>query len=139
MAKTFPFEVHTPSHLFFKDAVQMVIVTLTDGDIAILAGHEACIAPVKIGFLKVKDDDGVWKTAFVADGILEVKDHKTVLMSDAAEWGNEIDHDKALKEKVTAEETLKNATFKFETDKAVSSLRKAEYRLKVWEMANANV
>ena len=136
MALTFPFEVHTPSHLFFREAVQAVIVTIPDGEIEILSGHHICTAPVMIGYLKIKTAGGSWKTAFTSDGIIEVTEHKTVLLSEAAEWGNEIDHERALKAKETAEDKLKKSTQKFEIDNAISSLKRAEYRLKVWEMNN---
>jgi len=136
MIRTFPFEVHTPNRLFFNDSVGEVIVTLTDGELAVMAGHSACTAPVKTGFLKIMDKDGVWKTAFTANGIMEVKEHKTVLMSEAAEWGSEIDRDRALKAKERAQDVLKEGMLKFETDNAALSLKRAEFRLKVWELEN---
>ena len=137
MARTFPFEVHTPSRLFFKGQVEAVIVAITDGEIQILADHQACTAPVRTGFLKIKNSEGVWKTAFTSDGIIEVKEHKTVLMSEAAEWGSEIDRDRALKAKEKAEEMLREGMLKFQTDNAASSLTRAGFRLKVWELENS--
>ena len=135
---TFPFEVHTPSHLFFREEVLSVIITTTDGDIEIQAGHCMCTAPVLSGYLKIKNSEGVWRTAFTADGILEVTEHKTVLLSQAAEWGNEIDRERALRAMEKAENTLKEAMLQFEKDNAVSSLRRAGYRLKVWELENGS-
>ena len=136
MARTFPFEVHTPSRLFFKAAVEEIIVTISDGDFTVMAGHMPCTAPVKTGFLKIKDKNGDWKTAFTADGIIEVKEHKTVLMSEAAEWGDEIDRDRAIKARDRAIEMRDQAMMKFETENALSSLKRAEFRLKVWETEN---
>lgn len=136
MAKTFPFEVHTPNRLFFNAPAQEVIVTITDGEFSVMAGHSACTAPVKIGLLRIRDGDGNWKTAFTANGIIEIKEHKTVLMSEAVEWGNEIDRERALRAKEKAEESLRSGTMKFETANAALSLKKAEYRLKVWELEN---
>ncbi|MCL2834711.1 MAG: ATP synthase F1 subunit epsilon [Treponema sp.] len=136
MAVTFPFEVHTPSRPFFNAAVLEIIVTVTDGEFAVLAGHSPCTAPVKTGFLRILDSEGVWKTAFTADGILEVKEHKTVLMSEAAEWGAEIDRDRALKAKEKAEGILAAGKLKYEIENAASSLRRAEFRLKVSELEN---
>ena len=131
---TFPFELHTPYHLFYKGAAELVSLTIADGEIAIMAGHSAVTAPVKTGILKIKDGKGSWKTAFISDGILEVKEHNTVVLSEAAEWSNEIDRDRALKAKAAAEELLKEGSFRFEIDKAASSLRRAEVRLKVCKL-----
>jgi F-type H+-transporting ATPase subunit epsilon len=135
MARLFSFEVHTPYRRFFNDSVEALVLTLTDGEIAVYAGHSAFTAPVSTGLLKIKDKDGVWKIAFTAEGILEVKEHKTVLVSDAAEWPDEIDHDRAKAAKDRAEETLLSGGMKFETDKAAASLKRAAMRIKVWETA----
>jgi F-type H+-transporting ATPase subunit epsilon len=70
---------------------------------------------------------------FTAEGILEVKDHKTVLMSEAAEWPEEIDTERAKTALERAEETLKSGGMKFEIDKAKASLKKAQCRMKVAE------
>jgi F-type H+-transporting ATPase subunit epsilon len=135
MAGSFSFEVHTPYRRFFNDPVEALVLTLADGEIAVYANHAPFTAPVSAGLLKIKDQDGVWKTAFTAEGILEVKEHKTVLVCDAAEWPNEIDHDRAKAAKDRAEETLLIGGMKFETDKAAASLRRATLRIKVWEEA----
>jgi F-type H+-transporting ATPase subunit epsilon len=135
MAPLFSFEVHTPYRRFFNDSAEALVLTLTDGEIAVYAGHSAFTAPVSAGLLKIKGKDGAWKTAFTAEGILEVKEHKTVLVSDAAEWPNEIDYERAKAAKDRAEETLLSGGMKFETDKAASSLKRAAMRMKVWEAA----
>jgi F-type H+-transporting ATPase subunit epsilon len=57
-----------------------------------------------------------------------------VLMVDAAEWPEEIDHDRARAAKQEAEETLATAMLKFENDNAREKLRRAEFRLRAWEM-----
>ena len=136
MAETFPFEVHTPSHLFFREPAESVVITIPDGEIAVLKGHSAFTAPVKTGFLKIKNGKGEWRTAFIADGIIEVKEHKTVLMTEAAEWGKEIDRERALRAKEKAEKMLNEGMMRFEKDNAVLSLMRAEYRLKVWDLEN---
>ncbi|MDR2661880.1 MAG: ATP synthase F1 subunit epsilon [Treponema sp.] len=135
MAALFPFEVHTPYRHFYSDRVEAVILTLADGEAAVYAGHSAFTAPVNTGFLKIKDKEGNWKTAFISEGIVEVKEHKTVLMSEAAEWPDEIDYQRAKDAKDRAEEIILTGGMKFETDKAAASLRRAQYRIKVWEAA----
>jgi F-type H+-transporting ATPase subunit epsilon len=131
MATCFPFEVHTPYRLFYSGAVEAIVVTLSDGEIGVYAGHAFFTAPVITGILKIRESGGLWRSAFIAEGILEVKGHKTILMTDAAEWPEEIDTERALGAQKKAEETLGTAVFKFETDRARDTLRRAEYRLKV--------
>jgi F-type H+-transporting ATPase subunit epsilon len=134
MAALFTFELHTPYRLFYKGKVEAVSVTLLDGEIGILAHHEAITAPVKPCLVRIKDKDGQWKTGFSSEGILEVAGGKTVLMVDAAEWPEEIDHERALEAKKQAEGVLANASFKFEAKTAKLKLDRADMRLKAWEL-----
>jgi F-type H+-transporting ATPase subunit epsilon len=131
MAGTFAFEVHTPYRLFFSEAVEAVILGLVDGEICVYAHHSPFTAPVRTGILKIKDENGQWRSAFTTEGILEVKGKKAVLMVDAAEWPGEIDSGRAMAAKQLAEETLKNSAFKFEIENAQSKLLRAEMRLRL--------
>jgi F-type H+-transporting ATPase subunit epsilon len=133
MAALYPFEVHTPYRLFFSEPVEAIVLTLIDGEAAIYANHAPVTAPVLPCLLRIKGRDGNWKTAFTANGILEVKAHKTILLSDAAEWPEEIDYERAKKAKEQAEETLREGGMKFETERAASSLRRANMRMGLYQ------
>jgi len=133
MANLFSLEVHTPKRLFYSGQAEVVILTLVDGEAAVYANHVPFTAPVVPCLLKIKDKDGNWKIAFSAEGILEVKKRKAILLSDAAEWPEEIDYDRAKTAKGKAEETLLQGGMKFETDKADASLRRAKMRMKVYK------
>jgi F-type H+-transporting ATPase subunit epsilon len=136
VAVLFTFEVHTPYRPFFSGKVEAIAVTLTDGEIGIYAKHSPFTAPVCSCVLRIRDDKGQWRPAFITDGILEVKDHKTVLVVDAAEWPEEIDPERARIAKAQAKADLESAMMKFEIEKAKAGIRRAEFRLKVCEMAN---
>ena len=130
MATLFTFEVYTPYRLFLSEPVEAVTLTLADGEATIYANHSFLTAPVVPCLLKIKNSSGSWKTAFTAEGMLEVTNHKTVLISDSAEWPNEIDIDRVNAAKERAEETLASGLFKFEIDTAAASLKRAQMRLK---------
>jgi len=134
MPVLFNFEVHTPYRLFFSGKAEVIILTLMDGEIGVYAHHAAFTAPVVTGKLQIKTESGEWRTAFIADGILEVKDHKNVLMVDTAEWPEEIDKERALLDKQQSEEDLQTAHLKFELDRVKARLRRADYRLMVCGM-----
>ena len=131
MATLYTFEVYTPYRLFFSEPVEAVTLTLADGEAAIYANHSPFTAPVIPCAMKIKNSSGVWKTAFTAEGILEVNNHKTILISDSAEWPNEIDIDRATAAKERAEENLAAGLFRFEMDTAAASLKRAKMRIKV--------
>ena len=130
MAVLFTFEVYTPHRIFYSGPVEAIILTLADGEAAVYAHHSAFTAPVESCLLKIKDQDGKWKTAFTSEGILEVKDHKTVLISDAAEWPEEIDYERAKSAMERAMQTLEMGMLKFETESAASSLKRARMRIR---------
>jgi len=136
MPALFNFEVHTPRRLFYTGKAQAITLVLEDGEIGIYANHSPFTALSVTGILRIKDDKGDWRTAFVCGGILEVKEHKNVLMADNAEWPEEIDEEDAIKSKQQAEDTLKNTHLKFEVDKVKEELRRAECRLKILEITN---
>ena len=131
MATLFPFEVYTPYRIFYSDSVEAILLTLADGEAAVYASHAPFTAPVSPCLLKIKDRDGKWRTAFIAEGILEVKERKTVLISDAAEWPAEIDYERAKAAKERAEQSLESGHLKFEKETATLSLKRANMRIKV--------
>ncbi|MDR2434495.1 MAG: ATP synthase F1 subunit epsilon [Treponema sp.] len=134
MAALFNFEVHTPYRPFFSGKVEAITLTLVDGEIGVYAKHSSFTAPSVSGILRVKDSESKWRSAFITDGILEVKDHKTVLMVDTAEWPEEIDIDSARAAEQEAKESLETADLKFEIDNAKTKLRYAQFRQKAWEL-----
>jgi F-type H+-transporting ATPase subunit epsilon len=134
MPALFNFEVHTPRRLFYSGKVQAITLVLEDGEIGIYAKHSPFTALSVTGILRIKDESGNWRSAFVCSGVLEVKEHKNVLMADNAEWPEEIDKEHALKTKREAEEILMNPHLKFEADQVKERLRRAECKLKILEI-----
>ena len=134
MPAHFNFEVHTPYRPFFSGRVESISLMLSDGEIGVYAGHSPFSAPALSCILHIKDDKGVLRRAFITDGILEVKEHKTVLMVDTAEWPEEIDRERALAAKQKAAENLETALMKFEIESAKAKIRRAEFRLKAHDL-----
>ncbi|MDR2898274.1 MAG: ATP synthase F1 subunit epsilon [Spirochaetaceae bacterium] len=131
MAVLFPFEVHTPYRPFFSDKVEAVSLTLADGEVGIYANHSPFIAPVVTGILRLKDKNGEWRSAFISNGIIEVKKRKAVLVTDTAEWPSEIDRERAEASGKQAEADLSAGAFKFEVAGLKEKVRRSRFRLKV--------
>ena len=138
MAVLFTFEVHTPYRLFYSGQVEAIVLKLLDGEVAIYANHDHITAPVIPCLLRIKEKNGNWKTAFTAEGILEVTSHKTVLISDAAEWPGEIDYERAKNAKEHAEKILTEENHKYETESAAASLKRANVRIMAYEARDKN-
>jgi F-type H+-transporting ATPase subunit epsilon len=136
MPAFFSFEVHTPYRLFFRGEVESIVLTLEDGEIGVYAHRSPFTAPVISCVLHIKDNNGKQRHAFITEGILEVKEHKNVLMVDAAEWPEEIDIERAKAARQTTQETLAETVLKFEADSLRVKLRRAECRIKAWDAMN---
>jgi F-type H+-transporting ATPase subunit epsilon len=137
MSATFRLEIHTPYRLFYNDDAEAIVLRISDGDIGVYGGHAPFTAPVKTCVGRIRGKDGVWKNAFIADGIVEVKKTKTVLLVDDAEWPHEIDAQRAAAAKKAAEATLAERSFKFAQTAAKEKLARAEARLKARQTADA--
>ena len=134
MPALFNFEVHTLYRPFYSGKAESISLTLPDGEIGVFANHCAFTAPVMSCILKIKDAKGELRNAFITEGILQVKEHKTVLMVDAAEWPHEIDAERALAAKQNAEELIAKKPLKFEAENIKAKLRRAVYRMKAGEL-----
>ncbi|HLS52463.1 MAG TPA: F0F1 ATP synthase subunit epsilon [Tissierellaceae bacterium] len=129
MAK-FQLEIVTPDRLFFKDEVDMVIVRGCEGDLAVLKGRAPIATPLKIGKVRIFQDD-TERVAAVVDGYITVLDNKTTIVTDAAEWPEEIDVERAEAAKRRAEEKLKNRKDAIDVARAEAALKRAINRLEV--------
>jgi F-type H+-transporting ATPase subunit epsilon len=136
MPALYRLEVHTPYRPFFADTVEAITLKLIDGEIGVYAKHSPFTAPVISCELRIKDNKGQWRAAFISGGILEVTDFKTLLLVEAAEWPEEIDCERAIASERQARESLEMASLKFETDNAKEKIRRSQLRLKVAGMAS---
>ena len=108
MANSVRLEVITPSKLFYRGEVELVIVTTLDGDEGFMAGHVWACKLLDIGELWIQEKGAAkneWRVAAVAGGFIDVKD-SIVIYTDAAEWAEDIDMEKALSEKAKVEDWL---------------------------------
>jgi F-type H+-transporting ATPase subunit epsilon len=130
MASTFLLEVVTPDRKFFTEEVQMVIIKTPDGEIGILKDHTPMVVAVAIGPIRIQKD-GEWLEAVISEGFMEIKQDKTVILVDTAEWPNEIDINRARAAKERAEERLQRQLSQVEYTRSRAALAKAMARLKV--------
>lgn len=137
MAKSILLEVITPSKLFYKDKVEMVIVRTLTGEEAFMAGHTWACKLLDVGVMWIKEEGAnEFKAASIAGGYIDIRDN-FVIYTDAAEWVEEIDVERAIKRKATVEEWLESHdetnTDKNQIIKAQISLAKQITRMNLAE------
>lgn len=126
---TFILEVITPERKFFTGEAECVIFRSVDGEMGVLAKHAPTVTTVSIGPLKIKAD-GKWIEAVVTEGIAEIMPDKVVILTDTAEYPEEIDVNRAKAAKQRAEEKLQKQLSQLEYMRAKTALARAMARLK---------
>ncbi len=134
MAASFSLSVVTPEKIFFDGETTQIIVRTTDGDIGILANHTSLVADLPSGPLKVKQEDGSWRTAAISTGLLKVGGNKVSILANAVEWADEIDIEWAKRSEEDARRRLQEKKDKHELDLAELKLMRALNRISVSSM-----
>ena len=114
---SFPLKIVTPDGLFYDGSAEMVIVRTTTGDMAFLARHINCVAPLGMGCATVVID-GQKRYAACIGGMISVVDGTVTLVPTTFEWAESIDLARAEAAKRNAEGIMNR-----------DSLSDTEYRL----------
>ena len=120
---SFPLKIVTPDGLIYDGNAEMVIVRTITGDMAFLAKHINCVAPLGMGRATVIAD-GKKRYAACIGGMVSVVDGTVTLVPTTFEWADAIDADRAQASLDRAQKILDNKENATETD-----LKLAEARL----------
>ena len=132
----FNLTIVTPERSFFSDDVDMVIVNAIEGEMAVLKNRLPIITPLKTGKIRIFKDNKE-KVAAVVDGYINVGKYSTIVVTNAAEWPEEINVERALLAKKHAEERIKRDKGK-DVIQAQLDLRRALNRIEVAKMSKYN-
>ena len=132
----FNLTIVTPEGSFFSDDIDMVIVNALEGEMAVLKNRLPIITPLKTGKIRIFTDNKE-RVAAVVDGYINVGTYSTIVVTNAAEWPEEIDVERALEAKRQAEERLKRDKGK-DVIQAQLALRRALNRIEVSKMSKYN-
>ncbi len=131
MANKIHLRIITPTRCMFEDDVEMVIMRAVDGEIGFMAGHVPLTTVLDYGVMKITTDGSETKEAVVLGGFVEISDNTITVLSDVAEWPDEIDIKRAEEAKQRAERRLNEKASEVDTRRAELALRRATVRLDV--------
>jgi len=129
-------EVVTPSGAVVSEEVDIVTAPGVGGEFGVLANHAPFLSTIKTGTLSFKKDK-VSKYLMVTGGFTEVSNNKITFLVESAEFGNDIDVDRAMRAKERAEKRLvqaQQATEKINRVRAEAALQRALARIRTAEM-----
>lgn len=130
-------EVVTPSGPVVSDEVEIVTAPGYGGEFGVLANHAPFLSTIKTGTLSYKKDKQN-RFLMVSGGFAEVSNNKITFLVESAEYGQEIDVDRAMRAKERAEKRIAQATQKAEKlnrARAEAALQRALARIRTAERA----
>ena len=106
MTKTFNLIVVTPEREFYNGIADSLTVESTNGQITVLAGHIPMVTALGVGTITIRTDGKTMKAAH-SEGFMEVRNDGVVVLSQACEWPEEIDVERANEARRRAEQRMK--------------------------------
>ena len=104
---SFPLKIVTADGLVYAGAAEEVIVRTITGDMAVLARHINCVAPLGMGRATIVAN-GQRRYAACIGGLLSVADGEVNLVPTTFEWAESIDAARAAASQERAEAILSN-------------------------------
>ncbi len=133
MAQQIRLEVVTPDGARVNEEVDIVNAPGFGGDFGVLANHAPFLSTIKIGSLTYENGKER-KSLMVSGGFCEVSNNKITFLVESAEYGSDIDVERAMRAKERAEKRLAQAAQQaegFNKKRAEVALQRAIVRLKV--------
>lgn len=130
-------EVVTPAGPVVSDDVDIVTAPGVGGEFGVLANHAPFLSTIKTGTLSYTKDKQT-RYLMVSGGFSEVSNNKITFLVESAEYGNDIDVDRAMQAKERAEKRLAQARAQDETFnrvRAEAALQRALARVRAAEQA----
>ncbi len=103
-------KIVTPDRVFYDGEIKSIVARGVEGDFMIMKKHVPFVTVLQISEMKITDLNGKSRMAAIAQGYLTNKNNEVVIMSNACEWADEIDVERAQRAKERAERRLKTAS-----------------------------
>lgn len=133
MAQQIRLEVVTPDGARVNEDVDIVNAPGFGGDFGVLANHAPFLSTIKIGALTYENGKER-KSLMVSGGFCEVSNNKITFLVESAEYGLDIDVERAMRARERAEKRLAQAAQQsedFNRNRAELALQRSIMRLKV--------
>jgi len=128
-------EIVTPSGPVVSDDVDIVTAPGVGGEFGVLANHAPFLSTIKTGSLSYNKDKQT-KYLMVSGGFSEVSNNVISFLVESAEYGQDIDIDRAMRAKERAEKRLaqlQQQADRYNRTRAEAALQRALARLRTAE------
>ncbi|QCR31433.1 F0F1 ATP synthase subunit epsilon [Lysinibacillus sp. SGAir0095] len=131
--KTVKVNIVTPDGPVYDSEVAMVIAKTVSGEIGVLPGHIPTVAPLAIGAVTLKKEDGSLERVAVGGGFIEIRPEQISILAPSAELAANIDINRAKESLARAEQRLQKKQDDIDFKRAELALNRAINRISVHE------
>lgn len=125
----FRLKISSPHGLFFNDYVETINIKTTQGYETILYDHIPIITALEIASMTFRTN-GVVRTCAIAGGVMHVTKEETFIITDAIEYKEDIDINRAQNDYNNMVRQLEEKANNLNQTKAELSMKKALNRIK---------
>ena len=130
MPGTFELRIVTPTRTLFEGQVEMVRAPGAEGSFQVFPRHLPLVSTLEVGEIDFRVTDGGDRTAATSGGFVEILRSGVTVLAESAEFGEEIDLERAEEAARRARERLAAKDADIDSDRAKGALRRALNRLR---------
>ena len=134
----FKLEIVTPERTFYKGMCESIVLDTGSGKMGVLYGHVPVVFSLPPSDIVVKID-GLDKTAVCSGGFMEMLGKRAYIFAQSIEWLEEIDVKRAMDAAQRARRKLETADNKYDRQRYIWALERAETRLKAIEKKQRDI
>ena len=122
-------KVITPNRKMYNGEADMVIMRTKSGDVGIMHGHQPMVTVLDYGVMRIQNEGEEDKNAAVFGGFAQIDSDGITVLTDIAEWADEIDLERAEQARKRAEERLSKKANDLDVLRAELALKRAIVRI----------
>ena len=128
---TFHLDIVTPEKTVYSGEIVHFQAPGVDGSFGVLARHQPMLSALGIGRVGFREADGTERVLALGGGFADVSGDGATILAEAAEFGDEIDVERARAARDRARDRLNARTPDVDADRAQAALTRALWRLRV--------
>ena len=131
MDKSLQLVVITPTKTIFNEKIYSVLLNSVEGEMVVRPGHTSVTCALKYGISKFTISEGNERKATIMGGFAEITGTKVTILTDAAEWPEDIDASRATEAQSRAKTRLAEKGDGLDIGRAEAALARAAARLEL--------
>ncbi len=131
-------EIVTPESLLFSKDTTMIVIPGSEGDFGVLNNHSPIISSIRMGTVKIYDDNNITKEFFVTSGFAEVTGERCTILADFASDLSLIDRKEIEQKLVSIKEEIDTAIHDEQKTSAINELHKYKMMLAALDLSKVN-